>query len=51
MLFVKYKPTGLTFKVKRIRQSGKIELENGVVIPMGEFYLNWIVVDMSNVEQ
>ena len=36
-----YKPTGQEFKVKRVRQNGKVELENGVVIPLGELELNY----------
>jgi hypothetical protein len=41
---VKYKPTGLTFKVKKVRKSKKVELVNGPVIPHEEFKLNWVVV-------
>jgi hypothetical protein len=41
---VKYKPTGLIFKVKKVRNSKKVELENGVVLPHEEFKLNWVVV-------
>ena len=44
MDLVKYKPTELTFKVKKIRKSKKVELANGVVIPNEEFKLNWVVV-------
>ena len=36
-----YKPTGEEFKVKRVRQSGKVELENGAVVPSGELELNY----------
>lgn len=36
-----YKPTGQEFKVKRVRQNGKVELENGVVIPSVELELNY----------
>lgn len=45
MKIVKYKPTGLSFKVKRVRKSGKVELENGVVIPKGEFEINWLIIE------
>jgi uncharacterized protein YfkK (UPF0435 family) len=41
---VKYKPTELTFKVKKVRKSKKVELVNGAVIPHEEFKLNWVVV-------
>jgi len=44
MITVKYKPTGLMFKVKRVRKSGKVELENGTVISNEEFKLNWIII-------
>jgi hypothetical protein len=44
MDLVKYKPTGLIFKVKKVRKSKKVELGNGVVIPHEEFKLNWAVV-------
>jgi hypothetical protein len=40
-MFVRYKPTKETFEVKRIRESGKVELINGVVIPEIEFERNW----------
>jgi hypothetical protein len=40
-MFVKYKPTRETFEVKRVRESGKVELMNGVVIPDVEFECNW----------
>jgi hypothetical protein len=36
-----YKPTNEEAKAKRVRKSGKVELENGVVIPLGELELNW----------
>lgn len=36
-----YKPTNEEVKVKRVRKSGKVELENGVVVPLGELKLNW----------
>jgi hypothetical protein len=36
-----YKPTGQEVKVKRVRQSGKVELENGVVISSVELELNY----------
>jgi hypothetical protein len=45
MKLVKYKPTELTFKVKRVRNSGKVELENGAVIPHEEFKLNWVILE------
>lgn len=45
MKLVKNKATGLVFVVKRVRVSGKVELENGVVIPDQEFQLNWIIVE------
>jgi hypothetical protein len=41
---VRNKHTKLTFDVKRVRDNGKIELMNGVVIPETEFKLNWEVV-------
>ena len=41
---VKCKHTKLTFDVKRVRTSGKVELMNGVVVPETEFKLNWEVV-------
>jgi hypothetical protein len=41
---VKNKQTNQTFEVKRIRKSGKVELENGVVIPKVEFERNWEIV-------
>jgi hypothetical protein len=41
---VRNKHTKLTFDVKRVRSSGKVELMNGVVIPETEFKLNWEVV-------
>jgi hypothetical protein len=44
MNFVKNKQTGLIFKVKKVRNSKKVELENGVVIPNEEFKLNWVVI-------
>jgi hypothetical protein len=44
MDLVKYKPTKLTFKVKKVRNSKKVELVNGVVIPHEEFELNWVIV-------
>lgn len=44
MTELKYKPTGLTFQVKKVRASGKVELANGVVIPKKEFELNWEVL-------
>jgi hypothetical protein len=37
-----YKPTGKTFNVKRIRKSGKVELEDGIVISIIEFERNWL---------
>lgn len=36
-----YKPTGQEVKVKRVRQNGKVELVNGVVIPLEELKLNY----------
>jgi hypothetical protein len=45
MKIVNCKYTGLSFKVKRIRKSGKVELEQGAVIPHEEFKLNWIVIE------
>ncbi len=36
-----YKPTNEEAKAKRVRKSGKVELENGIVIPLGELELNW----------
>lgn len=45
MKLVKYKPTGLVFKVKRVRKSGKVELESGVVVSNQEFKLNWIILE------
>jgi|APGre2960657373_1045057.scaffolds.fasta_scaffold1232095_1 hypothetical protein len=44
MTKVRCKHTKLTFDVKRVRNSGKVELLNGVVIPATEFELNWEVV-------
>ena len=41
---VRCKYTNLVFEVKRVRNSGKVELLNGVVIPETEFKLNWEVV-------
>jgi hypothetical protein len=41
---VRCKHTKLTFDVKRVRNSGKVELMNGVVIPVTEFNMNWEVV-------
>lgn len=43
MEWARYKPTGLVFKVKRVRKSGKVELENKTVVPSEEFRLNWTV--------
>jgi hypothetical protein len=39
-----YKPTKQEFKVKRVRENGKVELENGVVVPHGELELNYTIV-------
>ncbi len=36
-----YKPTNEVVEVKRVRQNGKVELTNGVVIPMNELELNY----------
>ena len=36
-----YKPTNKVVEVKRVRQNGKVELTNGVVIPMNELELNY----------
>jgi hypothetical protein len=36
-----YKPTNKEVKVKRVRQNGKVELTNGVVIPSIELELNY----------
>jgi hypothetical protein len=36
-----YKPTNKKVIVKRVRQNGKIELTNGVVIPSVELELNY----------
>jgi hypothetical protein len=44
MELIKYKPTGLIFSVKRVRESGKVELNNRTVIPKEEFQRNWIVI-------
>ena len=41
---VRCKHTNLVFEVKRVRNSGKVELLNGVVIPENEFKLNWEIV-------
>jgi hypothetical protein len=37
---VKYNPTDELCKVKRVRISGKVELENGIVIPHEELKFN-----------
>ena len=44
MELAKYKPTGLSFKVKRVRISGKVELKDGTTIPHEELKLNWIII-------
>jgi hypothetical protein len=36
-----YKPTNEVVEVKRVRQNSKVELTNGVVIPMNELELNY----------
>jgi hypothetical protein len=36
-----YKPTNEVVTVKRVRQNGKVELTNGVVIPTNELELNY----------
>jgi hypothetical protein len=36
-----YKPTNKEVEVKRVRQNGKVELTNGVVIPSIELELNY----------
>ena len=36
-----YKPTNKEVEVKRVRQNGKVELTNGVVIPKVELELNY----------
>jgi len=41
---VRCKHTKLTFDVKRVRNNGKVELMNGVVVPVTEFNMNWEVV-------
>jgi hypothetical protein len=41
---VRCKHTKLTFEVKRVRNNGKVELMNGVVVSHNEFNLNWEVV-------
>lgn len=41
---VRCKHTNLVFEVKRVRNSGKVELMNGVVVSHNEFNLNWEVV-------
>jgi hypothetical protein len=41
---VRCKHTNLVFEVKRVRNSGKVELLNGVVVPETEFKLNWEVI-------
>jgi hypothetical protein len=41
---VRCKHTNLVFEVKRVRNNGKVELMNGVVVSHNEFNLNWEVV-------
>jgi len=38
---VRCKYTNQILYIKKIRKSGKVELQNGVVIPEMEFKLNW----------
>jgi hypothetical protein len=40
-----YKPTNEVVTVKRVRQNGKVELTNGVVVPKVELELNYEFID------